>query len=84
MVFDVLEEVLEAPDCFEPEAEREPDSPVVAAALPSVDDAADSESVEVGASVIVPVTDSSAVEEGAAESDEPEGDDVRDGSSEEH
>ncbi len=84
MVLDALVEVLEAPDCLEPDAERDPDSPVVAVALSSVDDSADSEPVEVGASVIVPLTDSSAVEEGADDSDESEGDDVCEGSSEEH
>lgn len=81
MVFDALVDVLEEPDCLEPDADPDPDSPVVATALPSVDDAADPEPVDDGASVIVPLADSEALEEGAGEFGDFEGDDVCDGAS---
>lgn len=82
MVLDPLVEVREAPDCFEPDADLDPDPPVVAAALPSVDDLAASESVELGASVIVPLAESAAVEDGAADFDDFDDDDVCEGESE--
>lgn len=76
MVFDPFEEVLEAPDCFDPDADPDlegpdPDAPVVAAALPSVDVWADPEPVDFGAFVIVPLAESeAAAEEGAADPDD--------------
>ena len=76
VVLDALEEVLEAPDCPEPDAESDPDSPVVAETLPSVEDSADSVPVDSGASVMVPVADSDSVEEDAADG---EGVEVSDG-----
>ena len=82
VVLDPLEDVREALDPLEPEAEPDSDSPVVAEALSSVDDSADPESVVSGASVIVPVADSDSAEEGSAVSDDSGGDDVSVGASE--
>lgn len=75
-VLEPFSEVLEAPDS------SEPDAPVVAAALPSVDDCADLEPVDSGPSVIVPLAESDSAEEGAADCDDSGGDDVSDGASE--
>jgi hypothetical protein len=52
---------------------------VVASALPSVDDPSVSESVELGASVIVPLAESGTVDDGVSASDESGDTDVRDG-----
>jgi hypothetical protein len=62
-----LAEVFEEPDLRVPDAEPEPEAepPDVAAALPSVDDPADPESVDLGASVIVPLAEPDSVAEGA-------------------
>jgi hypothetical protein len=83
VVLDALEEVFEAPDFpepdAEPDAEPDPDSPVVAEALSSVEDSADPEPVDSGASVILPLAESDSVEEGSADSEDPGGDDVFDG-----
>ena len=57
MLLDPAEVVLEAPDCLEPDSVLDPDAPVVAFALPSVDDPSVLEPVELGASVIVPLAD---------------------------
>jgi hypothetical protein len=83
VVFDPLVEVLVPPDRLEPDAEPDldPDTPVVAAALPSVDDSADPEPVDSGASVMVPLADSERVAEAVADSEDSEGDDVSDGAS---
>ena len=81
MVFDSFVEVLEAPDCLEPDADLDPDAPVVAVGLSSVDDSADLEPVDVGASVIVPLAESEAVEEGVAVLEVSGGDDVCEGAS---
>ncbi len=84
MVFDSFVDVFDAPDSFEPDADSDldgpdPDAPVVAAALPSVDDWADPEPVDFGASVIVPLAEPEPVDEGMADCDESGGDDVCDG-----
>jgi hypothetical protein len=81
VVFDPLVEVLVPPDRFEPDAEPDldPDASVVAAALPSVDDSGDPESVDSGASVMVPLADSERVVEAAADPEDSEGDGVSDG-----
>jgi hypothetical protein len=85
VVFDPFVEVLVPPDRFEPDADldSDPDAPVVAAALPSVDDSEDPDPVDSGASVMVPLaeSDSEGVAEAAADSEDSEGDDVRDGAS---
>jgi hypothetical protein len=83
VVFDPLVEVLVPPDRLEPDAEPDldPDAPVVAAALPSVDDSEDPEPVDSGASVMVPLADSDRVVEAAADAEDSEGDDVSDGAS---
>ena len=75
MVFDSSADVLV------PDADPDLDCPVVAAALPLVDDPADLESVDVGASVIVSLAESTAVEDGTSDGDDSGGDDVCDGSS---
>jgi hypothetical protein len=72
VVLEAFSEVSEAPDS------SEPDAPVVAAALPSVDDCADLEPVDSGPSVIVPLAEPDSVEEGAADCDDSGGDDVSD------
>jgi hypothetical protein len=86
VVFDPFEEVFEAPDCFEPDAEPvaepdfDPDAPEVAAALlSSVEDGADPESVDLGASVIVPLTESDSEVDGVVDCDDFGGDDVCEG-----
>jgi hypothetical protein len=69
---------------FEPDTESVPDAefePPVVAALPSVEDWADPESVDLGASVIVPVADREFVADAAEESAVFEGDGVWDGAS---
>jgi hypothetical protein len=73
------EDVLEAPDCLDPDAVLDPDAPVVARALPSVDEPSVSESVELGASVIVPLAESGTVEDGRSDSDESGDADVLEG-----
>jgi hypothetical protein len=63
------EVVLEGLVCRELDAVREPDAPVVAAALSSVDELSVDESVELGASVIVPLAGSGSVEDGVSDAD---------------
>lgn len=75
MIFDTCADVLV------PDTDSDPDCSVVVAPLTLVDDPEDLELVDAGASVIVSVVVSAAVEEGASESDESGARDVGDGSS---
>lgn len=81
VVLDALADVLEPPDIVEPDSDSDPEAPVVALLLPSVEDSADPESVGSGPSVMVVVAASDSVEEGSADSDDSGGDDVADGAS---
>lgn len=75
MIFDTCADVLL------PDADSDPDRPVVVAALALVDGPVDLESVDAGASVIVSVVESAAVEEGASDGDDSGVGDVCDGPS---
>lgn len=65
-------------DVLEPDLDPDPDSPVVAVALPLAEDPADLDPVDVGASVMVPLAESPVVEESVSDTDDSGADDVRD------